>query len=557
MKIRNIIIIVSVSVVLLAAGAVWFFMFRKSNLSKHIPKNAMTVLKVNTMSLAGKIDFKEIENMKSYDQMVDQMDEGGIDMAKLFKDPLKSGISFKDNMYLFTELNDDKSNVGVVLGISDANNFKDFIEKVASDANLEYKTSDDLFIYTSEEDNNTQMSIVWNEDACVIYYGNEESLSKSKRLLNQESEESILSNESYVKSEDKGGDASLYINYKNINKLIEKELENENFNNIYPKKIKDFSNNIEGSTFVLNFNTNHISIDGMQFFKDESKTEEFNILGEKGLDSKAIDYISSNGKLLMGITAVINMKEVFNILKTIPKYDESIADLERTIGLSESEIKNLLNGNVSMAITEIKMKDVEETTYEYDAYLDDYILQTKMVSKPVPIYCIQIGIKESNVYNKMISKISELSQGEITPVGNKIVMPTNSEFGDVNFVHVNDRLIITNDDAAARELDEKSKWSGSINSDLKKLFAENPIACYVSLDFDNYGSKPIQSLFGNNGESDKQYKMTKKFMSNFSSFSFDGSLKSTRIGLHMKKESDQNSLMRMILAIDQLVADAK
>ena len=33
------------------------------------------------------------------------------------------------------------------------------------------------------------MSIVWNDDACVIYFGNEESLSKSKHLLNQESEE--------------------------------------------------------------------------------------------------------------------------------------------------------------------------------------------------------------------------------------------------------------------------------------------------------------------------------------------------------------------------------
>ena len=557
MKRKYIIIIVVVSVVLLTAGAVWFFVFRKSNLSKYIPKNAMTVLKVNTMSLAGKLDFDEIENMKSYNQMVDQMDEGGIDMSKLFKNPLKSGISLKDNIYFFTELNDEKYNIGVVLGISDAKKFKDFIEKFASDANLEYKTSEDIFIYTSEEDNNAKISIVWNDDACVIYYGNEESLSKSKRLLNQESEESILSNESYVKSEDKGGDASLYINYKNINKLIEKEVENQNLDSYYPKKIKDLSNNIEGSTFVLNFNKNHISIDGIQFFKDENKTEEFNILGEKGLDSKALDYISSNGKILMAITAVINMKEVFNILKIIPKYDESISELERTIGLSESEIKNLLNGNISMAITEIKMKDIEETTYEYNEYLEDYEFQTNMVSKPVPIYCIQIGIKESNVYNKMIAKISELSEGKITLEGNKMILPTNSEYGDVLFVNINDRIIITNDASAAKEIDENSKGSNSINSDLQKLFSENPIACYVSLDFDNYGSKQIQSLLGNIGQSDKEYKMAKKLMSNFSSFSFAGSLKASTIGVHLKKEGDQNSLMRMILAIDELAADVK
>ena len=117
MKKRNIIIIVAVSVVLLTAGAVWYFMFRKSNLSKYIPKNAMTVLKVNTMSLAGKLDFDKIENMKSYDDMVDQMDEVGIDMSKLFKNPLKSGISLKDNIYLFTELNDEKLNIGMVFGI--------------------------------------------------------------------------------------------------------------------------------------------------------------------------------------------------------------------------------------------------------------------------------------------------------------------------------------------------------------------------------------------------------------------------------------------------------
>ena len=515
----------------------------------------MTVLKVNTLSLARKLDFDEIENMKSYNDMVDQMDEGGIDMSKLFKNPLKSGISLKDNIYLFTELNDEKSSIGMVFGISDPNNFKDFIEKFASDANLEYKTSDEIFIYTSEGDNNTEMSIVWNDDACVIYYDNEESLSKSKRLLNQESEESILSNESYIKSEDKGGDASLYINYKNINKLIENEI--ENLDSYYPKKIKDFYKNIEGSTFVLNFNKNHISIDGMQFFKDENKTEEFNILGEKGLDSKAIDFISSNGKLLMGMTAVINMKEVFNILKTIPKYDEGISELENIIGLSESEIKNLLNGNISMAISEIKMKDIEKSTYEYNEFIGDYEFQTRMVSTPIPIYCIQIGIKESNVYKKMIAKISELSEGKITLEGNKMTLPTNSEYGDVLFVNTNDRIIITNDATAAKEIDKNNKGSKSINPDLQKLFSENPIACYVSLNIDNYGSKQIKSILGNIGQSDKEYQMTKKFMDHLSSFSFDGSLKTSKIGIHLKKEGEQNSLMRMILAIDELVADVK
>jgi hypothetical protein len=399
------------------------------------------------------------------------------------------------------------------------------------------------------------MSIVWNDDACVIYYDYEESLSKSKRLLNQESEESILSNESYIKSEDKGGDASLYINYKNINKLIENEI--ENLDSYYPKKIKDFYKNIEGSTFVLNFNKNHISIDGIQFFKDENKTEEFNILGEKGLDSKAIDFISSNGKLLMGMTAVINMKEVFNILKTIPKYDEGISELENIIGLSESEIKNLLNGNISMALTDMKMKDIEKTTYEYNEFIGDYEFQTRMVSTPIPIYCIQIGIKESSVYKKMIAKISELGEGKITLEGNKMILPTNSEYGDVLVVNLNDRIIITNDASAAKEIDKNKKGTKSINSDLQKLFSENPIACYVCLNFDNYGNKQIKSMLSDIGQSDKEYQMTKKLMGNFSSFSFDGSLKTSKIGIHLKKEGDQNSLMRMILAIDELVADGK
>jgi len=399
------------------------------------------------------------------------------------------------------------------------------------------------------------MSIVWNDDACVIYYDYEESLSKSKRLLNQESEESILSNESYIKSEDKGGDASLYINYKNINKLIENEI--ENLDSYYPKKIKDFYKNIEGSTFVLNFNKNHISIDGIQFFKDENKTEEFNILGEKGLDSKAIDFISSNGKLLMGMTAVINMNEVFNILKTIPKYDECISELENIIGLSESEIKNLLNGNISMALTDMKMKDIEKTTYEYNEFIGDYEFQTRMVSTPIPIYCIQIGIKESSVYKKMIAKISELGEGKITLEGNKMILPTNSEYGDVLVVNLNDRIIITNDASAAKEIDKNKKGTKSINSDLQKLFSENPIACYVCLNFDNYGNKQIKSMLSDIGQSDKEYQMTKKLMGNFSSFSFDGSLKTSKIGIHLKKEGDQNSLMRMILAIDELVADGK
>jgi hypothetical protein len=200
-----------------------------------------------------------------------------------------------------------------------------------------------------------------------------------------------------------------------------------------------------------------------------------------------------------------------------------------------------------MAISEIKMKDIEKSTYEYNEFIGDYEFQTRMVSTPIPIYCIQIGIKESNVYKKMIAKISELSEGKITLEGNKMTLPTNSEYGDVLFVNTNDRIIITNDATAAKEIDKNNKGSKS----------ENPIACYVSLNIDNYGSKQIKSILGNIGQSDKEYQMTKKFMDHLSSFSFDGSLKTSKIGIHLKKEGEQNSLMRMILAIDELVADVK
>jgi hypothetical protein len=205
----------------------------------------------------------------------------------------------------------------------------------------------------------------------------------------------------------------------------------------------------------------------------------------------------------------------------------------------------------------MKMKDIEKTTYEYNEFIGDYEFQTRMVSTPIPIYCIQIGIKESSVYKKMIAKISELGEGKITLEGNKMILPTNSEYGDVLVVNLNDRIIITNDASAAKEIDKNKKGTKSINSDLQKLFSENPIACYVCLNFDNYGNKQIKSMLSDIGQSDKEYQMTKKLMGNFSSFSFDGSLKTSKIGIHLKKEGDQNSLMRMILAIDELVADGK
>jgi len=556
MKKRNIIIVV-VSIILAAAGAIWFFMFKKANLSVYIPKKAISVLKINTMSIASKLDFDEIKNMDSYNSMVDQMEEGGIDMSLLMKNPLKSGVSLKDNIYVFTELHDEKTDIGMVLGISDSKNFKDFIQKFASDSKLEYKSTDDMFMYSASDEEDSRLSIVWNDDACVFYYSNDQSLSKSKRILNQEKEESILTNETFVKSEEKGGDISLYIDYDNIHKIIEDQIENENLNDYYPKKIKNFFENIEGSTFVLNFNENHISVDGLQFFKDESKIQEFNILGEKGLDSKSIDYLTSNGKILMCLSASINMKEVFNIFKTIPKYDDGIAEIEKVIGLNETEIKNLLNGTFTVAITDIKLKDEEVESYIYNEDFTDFEIERKMVTKPVPIYCVQIGIKDVKSYDKLMSKISELSNGEITPEGNKVIIPTKSIYGDIHMVNIKDLIVITNDSAAASVIEDNKKWSHSINSDLKKLFVENPVACYVSLDIDKYGKKEFQSMFGDNNRSDKKFKIAEKFMSNFSSFSFNSSLKSSRVGIHLKKESKNNSLMRTIQAIDALVSDVK
>lgn len=557
---KNIVYLV-VSVAGILVCSVWFFLNKKSSLPKFIPSDAIGVIRINPLSIVSKLEMKEIKDMKSYDDMMDELDNAGIQISEMFENTNKSGISLSDNIYFFSDNEDKDQNVGMLLAVSNPTQLRDFLERFAKKNRLKYKEKEDLFMYVAENDDDyNKISIVWNADVCLFYSAKENSMSAAKKILHQPEEKSILSSGSFRKSEDKGGDVSLFINNKNLQDLIEEEMQNGNMEEIFPKKLKDYMQNVDGSSIVLNFNDDNITLEGIQYFKDNNKTEQFSLIAEQGISEEGLNFISSNGDILMGISTVLNMEEILKLLKSIPNYDDVQEEIQSSLGLSERELENLLNGTFTFSINEIKIKEVERLVYDYNNYnyeLGDFEHSYEMVSQPIPMFSIQIGLKDQKVFNKLMEKLKEIENENVKQNGNLITVTTNSEIGDVSIVQSNNYVVLTNDAVAAREMKSNGKWNPPSNAEVNTLFRDNPVAAYLDLDLESYGgNKKLKTILGINDDETQEFRLTKKLMNNFKSLTFYSNSKSSSVNVNMKP-GNGNSLMKLIRIVDEVASEEK
>jgi hypothetical protein len=350
----------------------------------------------------------------------------------------------------------------------------------------------------------------------------------------------------------------LYLNNKNLQEAIESELEDENMEGFYPEKLKDYMRNIDGSSFTLSLNDDNISLEGFQFFKDDKKAEEFNFLGGSGISEEGLNFISSNGNMLIGLSSVFNMDEILKLMQSIPNYDDFQDEIRSSLDLSEQEIENLFNGALAFSINEIKIKEVEKLVYNYDNYnleSGDFEYSYQTVPTPVPTYTIQVGLNDPKVFQKLMKKLKEIGNGRVTEDGNLFMIPTNTELGDLNIVQVDNYAVITNDAAAAKELKSNGKWSSSLNAEVSTLLKDNPIAAYWNLDLESYGGdKKLKTILGVNEYETQEYRLTKKVMNNFKSLTLSSDLISSSININMKP-GNGNSLMKIIRILDEVASE--
>ena len=558
MKSKKIIILVSTALVAILA-ITYFFATRSSNLPKYIPNTAIGVVKINPLSIGRKIDFDAIKNMKSYKPMMKEMEKESKKFSKFIENPREIGMSLTDNIYFFGENLSSERNkaAGMVFGVSDANSLKKFIENFAEDANLEYEKSGDLNIYKpkkSESDNeyssSSDFAIVWNNDACLFYYAGKFSVKGAKQIMSQTKENSMLALDAFNESENHGGDMSLFINYKEYTKVIEK-YSGMQITKSFPEKIKKQIDNISGADMIINFDDENISSEFHQYFTDEKLSKEFKFLADKGLSSENLELISPNGKVLMGFGAMLNMETIVNLLKSIiPQYKTGIKEICTATGLTETEIETLLDGSLSFAVTKLNTKQVEEMVYDYENFnpeTGEFNSTMQTVTKVVPLMTAQLGFQNEKTWTKILKQIETKSNGMIKPQNNILTIPAGV-LGSVHMVFVKNKLVITNDEESAQTLAKNKTWNNQLDKEINQLFSNNSAAYFIDMNLKNYGEGTLKQWL-KIPEQSEEFETFKSVMSEFNNMQMSGNNTTAAMSLNFTS-GKENSLMRLFKIAD-------
>ena len=558
MKSKKILIIATVSIGAIVAIAC-FLLMRNSNLPKYIPNTAMGVVKINPLSIGRKIDFEAIKKMKSYKPMMKEMEKNSKKFSKFIENPKEIGMSLTDNIYFFGENSGSNSNkaAGMVFGVADANSLKTFIESFAKDANLEYEKSGDLNIFKPEksesEDDYSSSSdfvIVWNDDACLLYYAGKNSLKGAQKIMTQAKEKSMLAIEAFNNSEDKGGDMSLYINYKEYMNFITQNMGGMQPLVSMPAPMKKYIDNISSADMIVNFNDQNISSEFHQYFVDEKVSKEFKLVDDKGLSNENLELMSPNGKILMGFGAKLNMECIMNLLKTMPQYKTSIKEICNTTGLTENEIETLLDGSISFAITKLNTKQVEEMVYDYENFnpeTGEFNSTMQTVTKVVPLMTAQLGFQNEKTWTKILKKIETMSNGMVKPQNGILSIPAGI-LGSVHMVFVKNKLVFTNDEESAKTLVKNKTWNNQLEKNVNTLFSENSSAYYIDMNLKNYGEGTLKQWL-RIPEQSEEFDIFKSVMAEFQNISMGGT--NVRADMQVNfSDGPENSLMRLFKIAD-------
>ena len=558
MKSKKIIILVSTALVAILA-ITYFFATRSSNLPKYIPNTAIGVVKINPLSIGRKIDFDAIKNMKSYKPMMKEMEKESKKFSKFIENPREIGMSLTDNIYFFGENLSSNTNkaAGMVFGVSDANSLKIFIENFAKDANLEYEKSGDLNIFSPEKSDSddeysssSNFAIVWNNDACLFYYAGKFSVKGAKQIMSQTKENSMLALDAFNESENHGGDMSLFINYKEYTKVIEK-YSGMQITKSFPEKIKKQIDNISGADMIINFDDENISSEFHQYFTDEKLSKEFKFLADKGLSSENLELISPNGKVLMGFGAMLNMETIVNLLKSIiPQYKTGIKEICTATGLTETEIETLLDGSLSFAVTKLNTKQVEEMVYDYENFnpeTGEFNSTMQTVTKVVPLMTAQLGFQNEKTWTKILKQIETKSNGMIKPQNNILTIPAGV-LGSVHMVFVKNKLVITNDEESAQTLAKNKTWNNQLDKEINQLFSKNSAAYFIDMNLKSYGEGTLKKWL-NIPEQSEEFETFKSVMSEFNNMQMSGNNTTAAMSLNFTS-GKENSLMRLFKIAD-------
>ena len=418
---KKIIIGLSVFAIVAIGAVIYLYLtfFNGTDFSKNVPKNAFLVMKVDLMGMGKKINLKEATESKAFrKEIMESMKSSQKEMIeKVIENPLKSGLQLasKPTLFVFNNSKTEEEPVmGFMFGISDKNNFNDFLEQINKNITIKEPDFDG---FSSANLDNENFMLYFNDKVGLILLDLERKSLPLKRIRDEivslEKDKSILLNEEFTTLNNQPNDMMVYFNGPELSKVFEI---NKN------AQIDQIRNSIKAYPYAmtLNFNEDAVTIKALT---NKSKEASKNaILKETGFSESDLKNIDPKGSPLAYWTMNMDVKKVLDLINDQSALYQDYSDVFNQIdnmaadlNIPKEDLMNLFDGKISLSFSGIQPPNKSDSLDMYQsptflvngwAHLGNKDAATKLLD-----YYTTMGLLENN--EGIYSDKTEFSAPEI------------------------------------------------------------------------------------------------------------------------------------------------
>lgn len=535
---------------------------------KTIPATTGAVISFNPSSIALKGDLSSFKDSRIMSTLRTELEtaepEAAKQMEELMSNPLSTGLSLLDDVYMFHHAEGEREQYMVLTaGVSSEEKFKTWIEQVMTLGSQEYDLDPkdgftQLLIPNSEYSQNPVMG--WNSDKLVLVMPMVRSYSEPldeklesalANIMNVSKEASVLSNSDFNSFYENRQDLSVWVSGNVLDKIPEAAAEVE----------KSLGFTLPGNYLHYHtaFNDGELAMDMDWTLTDAAKKVMMRDGMMREPDTKVLAYHS--GTPVAAIAFGTNLMQAYKAaMESMSRTEPGLADqakqvdgmvkMQTTYGLDE--ILSAFDGDFALTFSDLTVEEVT-VTREEPVWVDDpteyyggrYEYQEVEVTetKPQPKATLTATFNNQEFYDKLIALIpdpmksakgtvTELNLGEVTA------------FAALN----NGLLVITTNGDVANSLKSGETPNPLASSDVGSFLASEPSALYLNLDLSTYPEGLSEQANRLAGETNPVVFET--ITSKLKALEYSGS--ATHSGLRLKLNSDENFLKVVLTTAEEL-----
>jgi hypothetical protein len=472
---------------------------KKSENLKVIPKDAIAVVSFDLQSLYKKADVEELQKLKSFQKIKEELNNNNKEMGKIFSeilnDPKASGVDFKKNAFLFglnnKKYGGDSRNpyIGVTAVLSDDAKFKDLLNRVSQAKNLQLDIKKEGTLNIVRLDQGTYLS--WDSKKILFLKGdNTEATGVDivlKKLYEQSKSEQITDIKGFSDFLDGQKDINVWLNFGG-----------------FVQDDSIFLNGMVASLYrgLFNMQKDSYFYGFIDFDKDDIKLTTYSIYNEetakllKKYDLYDITFdkdILKNTpeKLPLAMGGAINVKNYYEFLKAQFGKDFNEDDLIRVLstqGLTKDNVLNFFGGSFMLAIEGFEnQKYISYDLVEDEQSKDGYEYKEVEKERMFPVFGLSFNIGDKTLLDKGVTLASlALENGYYK-------LPLQKDL-TLYFAYNNKAFYGSNSPKGVEAFLKGGVSNNAVNSDFGKHVSKDLAYFYMSLDPNNYPKEYFDSF---------------------------------------------------------------